>query len=501
MISVRISELMAQSGVGFGTSGARGLATDMTDKVCYAYTLAFLKFLDESENLPARKAVAIAGDFRPSTPRIMAAVATAIHDAGFEVIHCGFIPTPAVALYGISRGIPAIMVTGSHIPDDRNGIKFYKTEGEILKHDERAMTARSVELPDSTFEASGMLIMPLALPPIADEARLQYIDRYISFLAPNCLRGRRIGLYEHSSVARDMLADILSGLGAEVARLGRSEQFIPVDTEAIRPEDVALAKQWISEASARDKPLDCIVSADGDGDRPLVSDESGNWLRGDIAGILCARFLHAGYVATPVSCNSAVEKSGWFSHVERTRIGSPFVIEAMQLAARAGAQNIVGYEANGGFLTQSDIELDGRTLAALPTRDAVLVPLVILQLAGAMNAPISALLATLPQRFTASDRLRNFPTEVSQLHLAKLGNGNEAARTLAAEALLGEFFGKVKHVDTTDGIRVSFVSDEVVHFRPSGNAPELRCYTEAASEARAMEINRECMTLLASWRT
>ncbi len=497
---VHISELMADSGVGFGTSGARGLASDMTDRVCYAYTLAFLKFLQDSNKPVRRKAVAIAGDFRPSTPRIMTAVAMAIRDAGFEPVNCGFIPTPAVALYGITHGLPAIMVTGSHIPDDRNGIKFYKPEGEILKPDEQAMTSRGVNLPEHAFDASGMAISPPAPPATHADAQQMYIQRYTDFFAPNCLTGRRIGVYEHSSVARDILGTVLTSLGAEVVHLGRSERFIPVDTEAIRAEDVTQAKAWTASAKAGGKPLDCIVSADGDGDRPLISDEFGTWLRGDIAGILCARFLKAESVTTPVSCNSAVEKSGWFRHVERCRIGSPYVIAAMQQMRAGGAQAIVGYEANGGFLTDSDIDIDGRKLTALPTRDAVIVPLAILQLTATSGTTVSGLLDSLPRRFTASDRLKNFPNDVSQAHLARLNSSDPMQDRKNAEAMLGDIFGKVVAVDTTDGIRISFASDEVVHLRASGNAPELRCYTEADSSKRAVEMNRQAMACLEDWR-
>jgi len=269
-----------------------------------------------------------------------------------------------------------------------------------------------------------------------------------------------------------------------------------VDTEAIRAEDVKLARAWSHEYG-----FDCIISADGDGDRPLVSDEHGNWLRGDVAGILTARYLQAEYIATPVSCNSAVEKCGWFAHVERTRIGSPFVIAAMQQAEARGAKGIVGYEANGGFLTGGDIVLHGRTLAALPTRDALIVPLAILLLSADSGTTVSGLLTSLPQRFTASDRIKNFPTELSKAKLAPLQAGDMTANILAAQALLGEQFGKVISVDTTDGIRISFDTDEVAHLRPSGNAPELRCYTEAASQSRAVEMNQACLALLAGWKS
>jgi len=487
---------MQQSGVGFGTSGARGLASDMTDKVCYAYTAAFLDWLRESGLLPTDKRVAIAGDFRSSTPRIMDAVAMAVRDAGLVPLNCGFIPTPAVALCGLKYTIPAIMVTGSHIPDDRNGIKFYKPAGEILKDDEQAMTARSITMPAGLFNSSGEALAPQPLPDIDQAAQQDYIRRYTDFLPGDCLAGKRIGVYQHSTVVRDIMAEVFKALGADVSCLARSEQFIPVDTEAIRSEDIKLAKNWSREYS-----FDCIVSADGDGDRPLVFDEYGNWLRGDVAGILTARYLQAEHIATPVSCNSAVEKCGWFAHVMRTRIGSPFVIAAMQKMHATGAAGIVGYEANGGFLTGGDIVLNGRTLAALPTRDALIVPLSILLLAADSGTTISGLLASLPQRFTASDRIKDFPTELSKARLAALDSGDATEDIRAAQALLGEQFGKVISVDTTDGIRISFESDEVAHLRPSGNAPELRCYTEAASESRAVEMNEACLALFSAWKS
>lgn len=494
--TIRVTTLMETSGVKFGTSGARGLATDMTDRVCYAYALAFMQYLQNDDLIHEGMSVAIAGDYRPSSPRIMNAVAMAVCDVGCKPVNCGLIPTPALALYSISQAIPGIMVTGSHIPDDRNGIKFYKPAGEILKDDEQQLSALEVNLGERLFDSDGSAVELCHLPVLVNPSAYRiYVDRYLDFFPAGCLNGRRIGIYEHSTVARDILKEVFEGLGADITPLGRSETFIPVDTEAIRDEDVELARRWASEHS-----FDAIVSADGDGDRPLLGDESGNWLRGDIAGVLCARYLGAEFVATPVSCNSAVEKCGWFEKVERTRIGSPYVIEAMNQAVAHGKNNVIGYEANGGFLTANDIEIDGRLLSALPTRDAIIVPLTTLLLADRENLSISGLLDSLPQRFTSSGRLKEFPTELSQNRLAALSSGDKTKDIAAAEAMLGDTFGKVADIDSTDGIRISFASDEVVHFRPSGNAPELRCYNEAASEQRAIEMNRICLAMLEGWR-
>ena len=493
-MKISIEELMARSGVVFGTSGARGLATEMTDLVCYAYTRGFLQYLESiGEIHRAGERVAVGGDLRPSTSRVMEAVCRAAEDMGYRPVNCGKIPSPAVALFGLENIIPAIVVTGSHIPDDRNGIKFNKCTGEVLKADEKGMSSQVVELNETMFDADGDFSQragsetgaPHEVSPVAGE---NYVMRYLNFFAPDALRGLHVAVYQHSAVGRDVLVKILSHLGAAVTPLGRSEKFIPVDTEAIRPEDVQLAAEW-----ARPGKFDAIVSADGDSDRPLVSDEHGNWLRGDLAGILCAKFLQADSVSTPVSCNTAVEKCGWFREIRRTRIGSPYVVAAMIEAAAAGAKRVMGYEANGGFLLNSNIEADGKILRALPTRDAAIVILSVLLLAKQHGTKVSALAASLPARFTASDRIKNFPTEKSRALLANFDSGSDTADQAAIEKVFGGICGRVTTLNRTDGLRITFANEEIIHLRPSGNAPEFRCYAEAKTDKRAREITADAL--------
>ncbi|GAB6054338.1 phosphomannomutase [Magnetospira thiophila] len=488
-----INDLMDRSQVKFGTSGARGLVARMTDQVCYTYTRAFLQHLRDHRGLAADAAVALAGDLRPSTPRIMTAVARAVTDHGGRTVNCGFIASPAVAYFGLQQGLPSIMVTGSHIPDDRNGIKFNGVDGEITKDDEEGIRNQSVKIPEGLFDAAGKFIEAPSLPEREPKAETQYLTRYLDFLPAGCLAGKRIGIYEHSGVARDLLGELCERLGAEVVRLGRSETFIPVDTEAIRPEDVALARDWVPSLG-----LDALISTDGDADRPLIADETGTWMRGDVAGILCARYLGAKQVVTPVSSNSALEKSGWFERVVRTRIGSPYVIAGMAECLAAGGQGVVGYEANGGFLIADSITLESRTLAPLPTRDAVIVPLSILLLAQQYNSTLSELLTILPRRFTASSRLKDFPTERSREILERF-NGLGAEQAIAT--VFRGIFGEVAAIDHTDGTRIIFENQEIVHLRPSGNAPELRCYNEAGCAARAAEMNRICLEIMETWRS
>ncbi len=495
-MKINIQELMKQSGVDFGTSGVRGLVSDMTDKVCVAYVTAFLQYLEQQDQINYGDKVGIAGDLRNSSPRIIKAAISACRMRGYQAIYCGLIPSPAIALYGISQQMPTIMVTGSHIPDDRNGIKFNTPQGEILKSDEKLIREQFVELDDSLFDQAGYLMDAPDRTSITEAALDYYVNRYVAFFPGQPLKGKHIGLYEHSSVAREVFHIILEKLGAKVTSLGRSDLFIAVDTEAIRPEDTDAALRWVEEYD-----FDCIVSTDGDGDRPLISDEKGQWLRGDIAGILSAAYLKADTVVTPVSCNSAVEKSQLFASVIRTKIGSPYVIAGMQQALKENPHaSIVGYEANGGFLQMTAINRNGKVLAPLPTRDAIIVALSVILSAAEQQLAISQLVENLPSRYTYSDRLKDFPTQLSQARLTQFDTGDWQIDSNNIQKAFPSV-PKPVSIDKTDGVRITLENDDVIHLRPSGNAPELRCYTESNSAVAAKTINESCIQEMASWRS
>jgi phosphomannomutase len=492
MEEVVIKNIIKSSGVKFGTSGVRGLVSSMTDKICWLYTKAFIQFLEQKYSIVKGTKIAIAHDLRDSSPRITKAVVKAVIDSGYEPVYCGEIPSPAVMLYGISNQIPSVMVTGSHIPEDRNGIKFNTPYGEVLKEDEEMIVSQIIMVDDNIFNKKGMFLQKIELPKICNQAHIQYVDRYLDFFPQNCLSGKTIGLYEHSSVGRKIVKEILEKLGAKVILLGFSERFVSVDTEAIRQEDVKLAKQWAGEYR-----IDSIVSTDGDADRPLVSDENGNWIKGDILGVLTARYLQSQFIATPVSSNTIVEKIGYFKNIIRTKTGSPYVIAAMNQLLLGGHSDVVGYEANGGFLQAGDICLKSATLKALPTRDAVIPMLAVLMLSIDSNKTISELLFDLPARYTASSKIDDFATEKSQ-EILKLILAGESK---LLDQIISEYFnGKndIKHIDTTDGVRITLENEDVLHLRPSGNAPELRCYTETTSKDSAEELNKYCTSLIKS---
>lgn len=460
---LKTSQVIADSGIQFGTSGARGLVEDFTLEVCAAFAHAFMATVETDFEFGK---VAVAIDNRPSSYAMAQACIAAIQNRGYEVAYYGVIPTPALAYSAMQESIPCIMVTGSHIPFDRNGLKFYRPDGEITKADELSILNSDVE-----FLASNVL------PELVVDAKAaeQYLERYTSLFEPDLLQGKRIGIYEHSSAGRDLYQGLFEALGADVISLERTDEFVPIDTEAVAESDKIKARSWSEGLN-----LDFIFSTDGDGDRPLVADEDGEWLRGDILGLLCAETMNIEALAIPVSSNTVITASPAFKTVSKTKIGSPYVIaEFAQLAERYSS--VAGFEANGGFLLGSDIEVNGNVLKALPTRDAVLPALMLLS--AARESSIIELVKKLPKRFTHSDRIQNFATENS---LAILANGKATPESLLSQ--LGFDGLAVESIDVTDGLRLTLSNDTIVHLRPSGNAPELRCYAEANTFSQAKEI-------------
>ena len=247
----------------FGTSGRRGLVADLSQLEIYITSTAELQFLKclprSAGGIAAGEEFYFASDLRPSSTEFVAAeqgrgevaqaVVHAIEDAGLKPVNLGRIPTPALMHYAISRQRGSIMITGSHIPFDRNGYKVNTSGGELLKtHEEpinrmvETVRAKIYEEPfdASLFDRRGQLKTGHRdLPPESDRGRIAYIERYTSFFGSSALAGLKLLVYQHSAVGRDMLVDILQALGAETIAAGRSEIFVPIDTENIDREQIA----------------------------------------------------------------------------------------------------------------------------------------------------------------------------------------------------------------------------------------------------------------------
>jgi phosphomannomutase len=538
--------------LNFGTSGRRGEVIHLTQLETYINALAELEYL---QSLPLTEGGIARGDqfyfaydLRPSSRsyvesqggrgEIAQAIVRAIRDAGMQPVNLGSIPTPALAHYAILKAKGSTMITGSHIPFNRNGYKINTSRGELLKKDEDPINERVRRIrefcygqpyDESPFNSQGLFKTGhQELPPEIVDAQNAYINRYTDFFGNRSLRGMRLLCYQHSAVGRDIVVEILDRLGAEVIPGGRSDTFVPIDTENIDDAQVASIQTLADEAAAKYGRLDAVVSTDGDSDRPLVlgvdpGTGKVKFFGGDLLGMVAAEFLRADAVVVPISCNDAIDRGRLRGILEaKTRIGSPYVIEGMERARRSGKHAVCGWEANGGFLTASDIGLDGKVLAALPTRDAILPILCALYAARESRQTLVNLFAQLPKRFSRASLLRPFSRSralkmARHFSPADLGvkeaafekdravlrdvNGAELPALPAEVQAMNRTrtrleivfsadagFTAIARLNYIDGVRITFMNGEVAHIRPSGNADELRIYAVADTQARADEI-------------
>jgi len=546
----------------FGTSGRRGLVVDLTQLEIYINALAELQYLQslprEEGGIARGEAFYLAYDLRPSSTRyvpeqsgrgeIAQAIVRAIQDAGMKPVNLGAIPTPALTYYALQQGRGSMMVTGSHIPFDRNGYKTNTSRGELLKKDEAPINERVAivreqlyrqPFAESLFNEHGLFKTgPSDLPPAVDDGHQAYVRRYLEFFEGRGLRGKRILVYQHSAVGRDILVEVLQGLGAEAVPAGRSDTFVPIDTENVDDTLLQTVQALVEQATAEHGPIDAVVSTDGDSDRPLLlgveypstqGEPSGScrvrFFGGDLLGMIVAEYLQADAVVVPISCNDAVDRGPLYTILEpKTRIGSPYVIAGMERAVARGRKRVCGWEANGGFLTGSDLERNGQVLKALPTRDSLLPLLSALFAMTEARCSLAELFARLPQRFSKASLLRQFPRAKSLRILARFSPENahieevhfrpegcvafdregsmidlvpaEQQRLQRIREELSTYFsaehgfGAIRKINYIDGVRIYFENGDVAHIRPSGNADELRIYAVADTQERADAIVR-----------
>lgn len=542
----------------FGTSGRRGLLRDLSQLEVFINAMAELEYL---QSLPREAGGIVRGeefyfayDLRPSSSRFVEgqprrgelaqAIEYAIHVSAMKPVNLGRIPTPALMHYAVSRGRGSIMATGSHIPFDRNGYKTNTSRGELLKHHEAPINAKVRELrekiyrgrfADSPFDRDGLFKDGHRELSAENSAAAEaYLQRYLQFFGDRCLDGLRLLAFQHSAVGRDLLVQILSALGAEVFVIGRSEAFVPIDTENIDAAQLASIQAMYREAVAQHGRIDAVVSTDGDSDRPLILgvEEGESALRffsGDLVGMITADYLCADAAVVPISCNDAIDRGNLKDILEpKTRIGSPYVIAGMEQARAHGKQAVCGWEANGGFLTGSDIVRNGKVLTALPTRDAVLPIVSVLCSARERGIGMIDLFARLPKRYSRAALLKQFPRAVSQQIIGSFSpedpdisdvvfqpgsirvrsndggqyasDGSELQRLQQVQQDLERFFpavlgfGPITGINFVDGVRILFGNGDVAHLRPSGNADELRIYAVADTQARADAIAEMAVT-------
>ena len=428
----------------FGTSGIRGDAVELfTDQFCFDIGRTFSIFLGKHY---INGNIAIGMDPRESSERIKEGIARGISYENRKVFDEGFAPSPAMNYILIvdSKMAGSIMITGSHIRPDFNGIKFFISSGEILKEQEREIENIYDGIKDKvSCKDKGEVTF----------VRNKAIDLYGKMLLDltEYYPPWKVVLDLGNGCQSEIMPKLFDILGLDTILINNDptpEKFIARDTEV---------KDAVDDLSnvVKGAGADFGIAYDGDGDRVVFVDQDGRFITGDYCGTLIAKYSNTPVVITPVNTSQVVEHIG--KRVIRTKVGSPYVVQAME---EHGAT--FGFEANGGGISEE----------VMLSRDAGSSTIKILNILNKTGMSLKELVNTLPQFFI-------YKTKV------------ECPMNLYHDILDGvkrKFWNSDVRIEDTDGLKIWTGKNTWTLFRPSINAPEFRVFAEATTDEEAKKL-------------
>ena len=333
----------------FGTDGVRGVANREPLTPEFAYRLgrvaaAYLAARGPQE--AGRPAILVGRDTRLSGPLLEQALVAGVLSTGVDALVAGVVPTPAVA--ALTRSLAAtggVVLSASHNPFEDNGIKLFSAEGGKLPDDWEDGIAARLDGPDSAPRPTGAGVGRLR--PVA-RAEARYLGILRGVLPPALdLRGFRLCLDCAHGATYRVAPRLFRALGAEVHALGVRPTGTNINdrTGALYPERL--------RARVRAVRATVGLAFDGDGDRLITVDETGEIRDGDHLLAILARALQAsgtlrgGVVVSTVMANLGLERALTEVGVGmvRTPVGDRYVLEEMH---RRGAN--LGGEQSGHLI-------------------------------------------------------------------------------------------------------------------------------------------------------
>ncbi len=362
----------------FGTDGIRGEANKFPITPEIALRLGMAAAIQFRNGARKHKFI-IGKDTRISGYMLETAMTAGIISMGVDVLLTGPFPTPGIAfLTGSMRADAGIVISASHNPYQDNGIKFFDRQGFKLPDE---VEERIEDLIENYEQMEDMRVPSSRLGKAIriDDAR----GRYIVFLKSTfpldlTLDGMKIALDCANGATYRIAPEVFSELGADVIAVGVSPDGFNINREcgALHPENIA---DVVKTTGA-----DMGISFDGDGDRVVMVDETGDVLDGDnILAILGTWLLERGElprntVVGTVMTNGGLElllksKGG---NLIRTPVGDRYVAEKM----REGGYTLGGE--NSGHIIYSKYATTG---------DGILTALQVVSLVKRLGKPLSQL--------------------------------------------------------------------------------------------------------------
>jgi len=264
----------------FGTDGVRGVAgVDLTDELAQRLGRA------AGQALSVRTAL-VARDTRLSGPALEVACAAGLAEAGVDVRLAGILPSPAVSHLVRRHGYDlGVVISASHNPPEDNGIKFYDSQGLKLSLDEEERVEAGLDDPPAS---------PCRGTRVAwSEAEAEYR----AFLGAACaglsLAGWRVAVDCAHGATAGVAPRVFADLGASLSLLGE-------EPDGARINATGSTVLGPLQHRVRETRADLGIAFDGDGDRAVFVDGSGEVVEGDrLMAALAPRLWVWGDLASP----------------------------------------------------------------------------------------------------------------------------------------------------------------------------------------------------------
>ena len=338
----------------FGTDGIRQPA----DKFTSEFLTLVAKGLTDYAGDTAK--ILLAGDTRESTEWILADLESAFETFGVDYGNAGVLPTPAINYCFPEMNFDyAIDVTASHNPYTDNGIKVFErgTDDTGIKLSEkgRKVIEQAIE---SGHTCS--LVSPTIRENLHDEAIRIYQDHLINYLGSTNFADLNIGMDCANGATSVLNKTVFEQLGANVTLINVNDTYNTSINKDCGSTHLEQLQHLVTT-----KSLDFGVAFDGDGDRVLMVDHTGNVIDGDQIIAILADFLHLDSIAVSVMANQGL--LNWASSadikVEITPVGDSNVAEAMR------NHNIpIGGEQSGHIILPGEATGDGMLTALMVTK-------------------------------------------------------------------------------------------------------------------------------------
>ena len=432
----------------FGTDGVRGVANvDLTAELVLDLAVAAAHVLGEVGAISKIRPKAIVGqDSRASGEFLEAAIVAGLASAGVDVYKVGVLPTPAIAHLVASSGADlGVMISASHNPMPDNGIKFFaKGGGKLDDALELAIENRLNEPWDRPVgKGVGRVI-------VDESAAERYIYHLLSSLSVN-LSGIKVVVDCANGAASEVAPEVYARAGAEVIAISNQPNGLNINDNC----GSTHLENLIEEVKKHGADLG--ISHDGDADRCLAVDASGNLVDGDyILAILAKEWkiqTVVGTVMTNLGFIKAMTENG--IAFEKTPVGDRYVLENML----ANGHKLGGEQS--GHIIMRDFANTG---------DGLLTALQLMSVMAKSKKSLSELakiMVRFPQVLINVDGVNKANLTTSKAIAAAIGD---------SESKLG--------------------ANGRILLRASGTEPLVRVMVEAESEVVAGEIAKSLATLV-----